>query len=192
LGELKIILEPGKTMRQTRVDHHVLVTNKYYEFLPLFDEVIARKVATYRSSDHKIPLKDGFVVPLGSLYGLSRNELASEKEYIKKNLDRGSIRVFSLPDAALVIFIMKSDGSLRQCVDYRRLNNCTIKNRYLLLIIQETLGYLQKAHYYPTLDIHDAYFIIWIAYGEKWKTVFRTRYGLFEYLVMQYGFTNAL
>ena len=86
----------------------------------------------------------------------------------------------------------KASGELRLCVDYRGLNKGTIKNRYPLPLIRETLDHLSKARYYTTLDIRDAYNLIRVAAGEEWKTAFRTRYGLFETLVMPFGLTNVL
>jgi len=67
----------------------------------------------------------------------------------------------------------------------------TIKNRYPLPLIQETLARLQKAKWYTKLDMRGAYNLPRIADGEEWKTAFRTRYGHFEYTVMPFGLTNA-
>ena len=71
------------------------------------------------------------------------------------------------------------------------MNEGTIKNRYPLPLIQETLNLLSRAKYYTTLDIRGAYNLVRMAEGEEWKTAFRTRYGLFESLVMPFGLTNA-
>ena len=67
----------------------------------------------------------------------------------------------------------------------------TIKNRYPLPLIQETLARLQKARWYTKLDLRDGYYHLRIAEGEEWNTAFRTRYGHFEYQVMLFGLTNA-
>jgi hypothetical protein len=85
----------------------------------------------------------------------------------------------------------KGDGSLRLCVDYRGLNEGTIKNWYPLPLLHETLLRLQKARFYTKLDIRGAYNLVRMAKGEEWKTAFRTCYGLFESLVMPFGLTNA-
>ena len=76
-------------------------------------------------------------------------------------------------------------------MDYRGLNEGTIKNRYPLRLLCDTLLRLQKAKYYTKLDVGSAYYLIRIADGEEWKTAFRTWYGLFESLVMPFGLTNA-
>jgi hypothetical protein len=75
-------------------------------------------------------------------------------------------------------------------MDYRGLNEGTIKNRYPLPLLYETLLHLQKAKYFTKLDIRGVYNLVRMAEGEQWKTAFRTWYGLFESLVMLFGLTN--
>ena len=77
------------------------------------------------------------------------------------------------------------------CVDYRQLNEITIKNRYPLPLIAELQDKLYGAKYFTTLDLKGAYNLIRIKDGEEWKTAFRTKRGLYEYLVMPFGLTNT-
>ena len=76
-------------------------------------------------------------------------------------------------------------------MDYRQLNEITIKDRKLLPLIGESLDQLSSATIYTKLDIRDAYYNLRIAKGDEWKTAFRTRYGLYEYYVMSFGLTNV-
>ena len=122
---------------------------------------------------------------------MSYKELHLLWEDLQDQLPKGFIRHSSSPAGAPVLFVKKSDGSLRLCVDYRGLNEITIKNRYPLPLLQETLTRLSQAKYYTKLDIRGAYNLVRIAEGEEWKTAFRTRYGHFEYAVMPFGLTNA-
>jgi len=111
---------------------------------------------------------------------------------LEENLRKGFIRASSSPAASPILFVKKTDGSLRLYVDYHWLNEGTIKNRYPLPLLQETLMQLSKAKYFTTLDIHGAYNLVCMAEGKEWKMAFQTRYGLFESLVMPFGLTNAL
>ena len=77
------------------------------------------------------------------------------------------------------------------CVDYRALNEGTIKNRYPLPLVKETLMRLPQACIFTKLDVRVAYNLIRMKEGDEGKTGFRTRYGLFESLVMPFGLTNA-
>jgi hypothetical protein len=106
-------------------------------------------------------------------------------------MSKGFIRQSSSPFAAPVLFAKKPDGGLRFCIDYRDINSKTIKNRYPLPLIKETLNLFGKARIYTKLDVRGAYNLLRVNEGDKHKLAFRTRYGLFEPTVMQFGTTNA-
>jgi hypothetical protein len=106
-------------------------------------------------------------------------------------MQKGWIRESTSPAGAPILFVKKPDGTLRVCVDYRGLNDITIKNRYSLPRIDEMLDRLVGAKYFTKLDLRDAYHRIRIQKGDEWKTAFRTRYGHYEYLVMPFGLCNA-
>ncbi|KAH0603716.1 uncharacterized protein H6S33_007375, partial [Morchella sextelata] len=136
-------------------------------------------------------LEEGKRPPYGPIYGLSQIELKALREYLDENLPKGFIRASESPAGAPILFVKKSDGTLRLCVDYRGLNAITIKNRYPLPLLKETLAKLSRAQYYTKLDLRWGYNEIRIAEGDEWKTAFRTRYGHFEYTVMPFGLANA-
>ena len=159
-------------------------------FLPLFDQKEANKLPPHRECDHKIELQTGKVAP-GPLYNMSQDELRVLRKWLHENLEKGFIRASTSPAASPVLFAKKPGGGLRFCVDYRALNALTIKNRYPLPLIQETLAQLSKAKFYTKLDVVSAFNKIRIADGHEWLTAFNTRYGLFESLVMPFGLSNA-
>jgi len=154
----------------------------------LFKKAVAEVLPPHHSYDHKIPLKGGFTPLFGALYSPSKPELQALRQWIDENLSKGFIRAPSSPAGAPILFVKKNNGSLRPCVDYRGLNESTVKNRYPLPFIRETLMQLSKACYYTTLDVRGAYNLFQVAEGEEWKTAFRTRYGLYESLVMLFFF----
>ena len=163
----------------------------YHDYLPVFSKVEADKLPPHRPSDHRIILKPGSEPPWGRLYGMSRGELLVLKKYIKENLEKGFIRPSSSPASSPVLFVKKPGGGLRFCVDYRALNDLTIKNRYPIPRIHETLTLLGKAKYFTKLDVISAFNRMRIAKGDEYLTAFRTRFGLYEYLVMPFGLANA-
>jgi len=168
-----------------------LIPPEYHSFLSLFCESIANKLPPHRPYDHRIPLKEGFELPFGLLYSLARHELEACKKWIEENLDKGFIRASSSPAGAPILFVKKGDGSLRLVVDYQGINEGTVKNRYSLPLIRETLMRISKARFFTKLDDRGAYNLIRLAEGEEWKTAFRNRYSLFESLVMPFGLTNG-
>src|SRR5437879_9110276 len=117
---------------------------------------------------------------------MSRCELLVLKKSFEENLSKGFIRASRSPVASSIIFVKKPGGGLRFCVDYRKLNEITVKNRYPIPLIQETLARLSQARWYTKFDIITAFNRIRIAEGYEYLTSFRTRYSQFESLVMPF------
>lgn len=168
-----------------------VLPNKYSEFADVFDKKTSDKLPPHRPYDHPIDLKPGAQPPFGPLYSLSPKELEALREYLDDYLAKHWIRPSSSPAGAPVLFFKKPDGSLRVAIDYRRLNDVTIKNRYPLPLIPELFDRIRQAKVFTKLDLRTGYNLVRIREGDEWKTAFRTRYGHFEYLVMPLGLTNA-
>jgi hypothetical protein len=163
----------------------------YQEYADVFSEEGAATLARHGIQDHAIDLEPHTMPPQLGLYNLSQSELKILREYLDAALKKGWIRASKSPSAAPILFVPKKDGSHRLCVDYRGLNKITIKNRYPLPLISELLDRLGHAKIFSKLDLRDAYHRLRIKEGDEWKTVFKTRYGLFEYMVMPFGLANA-
>jgi hypothetical protein len=106
-------------------------------------------------------------------------------------LNEGFIRLSESLAGFPVPYVPKESGKLRPCVDCRRLNDMTIKNRYPLRNIGELRDRLAHIDIFAALDLKGAYNLIRMKEGEEWKTAFRMRYGHFDYLVMPFSLTNA-
>ena len=128
---------------------------------------------------------------MGRMYSMSATELQEIRKWIEENLSKSFICVSSSSSAAPILFVKEKDGSLRLCVDYRALNDITIKDRYPLPRIEESLNQVRGAKYVTRLDLRSAYNLIRIKDGDEWKTAFRTRDGLFEFIVMPFGLSNT-
>jgi hypothetical protein len=118
-------------------------------------------------------------------------ELAELKTQLQELLDKGYIHPSSSPWGCPTLFVKKKDGSLRLCVDYRHLNAVTIKNTYPLPCIDVVFYQLAEARVFSKIDLRSGYHQINIGPCDIPKTAFSTRYGLYEYLVMSFGITNA-
>ena len=119
------------------------------------------------------------------------NELAELKVQLQELLEKGLIQPSSSPWGYPAIFIKKKDKSLWMCVDYRPLTAVTIKNKYPLPRIDIFFDQLSKAKVFSKIDLRSGYHQIKIRPEDIPKTTFSTRYGLYEYLVMSFGLTNA-
>ncbi|GJS15728.1 reverse transcriptase domain-containing protein [Tanacetum coccineum] len=112
-------------------------------------------------------------------------------EQLQELQDKGFIRPSHLPWRALVLFVKNKDGSFCMCIDYRKLNKLTIKNRYPLPRIDDLFDQLQGARYFSKIDLRSGYHQLRVHDDDISKTAFRTRYGHFEFTVMPFGLTNA-
>jgi hypothetical protein len=115
---------------------------------------------------------------------MGANQLAELKEQLKELLDKGYIRPSASPWGAPIIFVLKKDGTQRMCVDYRSLNEVTIKNKYPLPRIDDLFDQLKGACVFSKIDLRSRYHQLKIRASDIPKTSFSTRYGLFEYTVM--------
>ena len=168
-----------------------LIPKEYHEFVDVFSKREAQQLPPHRSYDYRILLEEGATPPYGPIYSLSPEELKVLHEYIQKNLKSQWIRHSQSLCSAPVLFTKKTDGSLRLCVDYRGLNKLTVKNRYPLPLIGETLERISQGVYFTSMDLRDGFHLLRIAKGEEWKSAFRCRYRLFEYRVMPFGLCNG-
>jgi hypothetical protein len=112
--------------------------------------------------------------------------------FLEKSLATGCIRQSKSLLEALVFFIKKKDGKLHFVQDYQALNAITRKNQYPLLLINNLIHQLKDMCYFTKLDVCWGYNTVCIHEGDEWKAVFHTNRGLFEPLVMYFGFTNSL
>ena len=160
-------------------------------FPQVFKEELADKLPEHRPWDCKIETLPGKDLPHAKIYNLTDEENESMRKYVEKELDKGFIRRSESPAGAPCFFVKKKDGSLRMCVDYRALNNITIKNKFPLPLISDLVRTLSKAKIYTALDLKGAFNLIRVREEDVWKTAFSTRFGHYETLVMPFGLTNA-
>uniref|UniRef100_A0A9J8BR74 ribonuclease H n=1 Tax=Cyprinus carpio carpio TaxID=630221 RepID=A0A9J8BR74_CYPCA len=167
------------------------VPEAYHDLRAVFSKSRASSLPPHRPYDCAIDLLPGTSPPKGHLYSLSGPEREAMERYIHDSLVAGIIRPSSSPAGAGFFFVEKKDGLLRPCIDYRGLNDITVKNRYPLPLMSSAFELLQGATIFTKLDLRSAYHLVRIREGDEWKTVFNTHTGHFEYLVMPFGLSNS-
>jgi hypothetical protein len=160
------------------------------EFPDVFLEDLPR-LHPKRDVEFVIDLKPGTTPISRRSYRMPPNELAELKTQLQDLLEKGFIRPSSSPWGCPAIFVKKKDQTLRMCVDYRPLNEVTIKNKYPLPWIDILFDQLTGARVFSKIDLRSGYHQICIQPEDIPMTAFTTRYGLFEHLVMSFGLKNS-
>jgi len=106
-------------------------------------------------------------------------------------IDKGFIRMSASPWGASVLFVRKKNSSMRLCIDYRQLNQVTLKNNYPLSRVDDLLNQLWGASVFSKIDLKSIYHQVRVKEEDIQKIAFRTRYGYFEFVVMPFGLMNA-
>jgi len=124
-------------------------------------------------------------------YRMAPVELNELKTQLQKLLDKRFIRPMNSLWGASVLFVRKKDETHRLCIDYHQLNKITMKNKYPLSRIYDLFNQLKGARAFSKIDLRSRYYQMKIKEVDVPKTVFRTCYRHYEFLVLPFGLTNA-
>nr|GEX44051.1 putative reverse transcriptase domain-containing protein [Tanacetum cinerariifolium] len=124
-------------------------------------------------------------------YRPAPSEMKELAEQLQELFDKGFIRPSSSPWGAPILFVNKKDGSFCMCIDYHKINKLTVKNRYLLLRIDDLFDQIQRWSVYSKIYLQLGYHQLRVREEDILKTAFRTRYGHYEFQIMPFGLTNA-
>jgi hypothetical protein len=159
------------------------------EFKDVF--VTNTKLPPHRSYDHAIPLLPNPVLVNSRPCRYSPHHKDEIEKQVQELLAVGLITPSTCPFASPVLLVHKKNGTWRFCVDYRKLNTLTIKNRFPIPIVDEILDELAGSNFFTTLDMKAGYHQVRMLPADEYKTTFKTHHGHYQFRVMPFGLTNA-
>ncbi len=164
----------------------------YHDFLNVFDREKITQLSSHQSYDHKIEIEDESQSSRSRLYFMSSHKLQKIKKYLEENLKKKFITLSKAFFASSILFVEKKDDNLRFCVNYWKLNALIKRNRYLILLIDEVLAWIQDSKYLTRLDIIITFNKLHMSLKSENLTTFVTFFDVYKYRIMLFKLINEL
>jgi len=205
-GKRVVILEEEKIIRwavddkedwgreeKVEVDHRKIeemVPKKFLKWRKVFGKVESERMPTRKIWNYAIDLKETFKPRKERIYPLSKDKKEEVQKFVEDQLRKRYIRLSKSPQTSPVFFVEKKNGSKRMVMDYRNLNDQTVKNNYLLPLITDLIDNIEDKKIFTKMDLRWGFNNMRIKKGDKWKGAFTMHVGSFEPIVMFFGMTN--
>jgi len=144
-----------------------------------------------RGIEHQIDLLPGASLPNRPTYKNNPQETKEIKKQVQDLMQKGWVQESLSPCVVRIILVPKKDGTWRICTDCKAINNITVNYRHLIPRLDDMLDELHGACVFSKIDLKSGCHQIRIREMDEWKPTFKTKYGLYEWLVMSFGLTNA-
>jgi hypothetical protein len=167
------------------------ISFQYFAFQNIFFEVKTHKLFEHDFHDHVIEILSNRNSFFDSIYNLSTTKLKILKNYIDEYMKKSFITEFVSFTKVFILFVKKTNDKLRLCVNYKKLNEIIIKNRYSLFLINENVNKLFETKIFIKLNVRDVFHRIKVRKEDEWKTTFKCRFDHYQYKVMFFELANS-
>ena len=167
-----------KKATKTLIDPKTVVSEEYHKFLDVFSKKASDTLSEHSKYDHRIWFLENYKDYNNSLFrAISEPKLQFVKKFVEEHLKKGFIKVSSISCLSSIMLAVKPDRGVQFCMDYKRLNEFTIKDAYLIPLIKKTLAQLKNAKVFTKINIRQAFHKLRMAADSENYTTFSCRFG---------------
>src|SRR5262249_40265158 len=146
-------------------------------------EEVPRGLPPLRGIEHQLDFIPGATIPNRPAYRANPEETKEIQRQVDKLVEKGFVRESLSPCSVPVILVPKKDGTWRMCVDCRAINKITVKYRHPIPRLDDMLDELHSVCLFSKIDLKNGYYQICMKEGDEWKTTFKTKHGLYVWMV---------